>query len=262
MRRRVRKRNDDIGFRNLMFWTGGILLITVIVFGITYAIYNSKVRNEARVSQLNSKKIGELVPSLQIVEENETEAASVTIGKTVDEIKNTEVDDTNNDTEESNKQLEEVALPEDKEDENEQIREETKKELKFIVPVEGKIIKEFAKDNLVFSETLKEWITHIGIDIKAEKTTVVKSSEAGVVKYIKNDPRYGLSITVEHDGGFKTVYSNLLTAEFVSEGEKVEQGQTLGTVGTTATFEASDEPHLHFEIWKDGEAIDPNIYLK
>ena len=151
---------------------------------------------------------------------------------------------------------------EEQEEAQELPKEEQKKELKFISPVEGEILKAFAKDSLVFSETLQEWTTHIGIDIKAEKTTVVKASERGIVKSIKNDPRYGLAVTVEHDDGFKTVYANLLTAEFVSEGESVKQGQTLGTVGTTATFEASDEPHLHFEIWKDGEAINPNIYLK
>ena len=58
------------------------------------------------------------------------------------------------------------------------------------------------------------------------------------------------------------VYSNLLTAEFVVEGEKVEQGQTIGTVGNTATFEIADEPHLHFEILKDNESVDPELYLK
>ena len=74
-------------------------------------------------------------------------------------------------------------------------------------------MKEFAKDNLVYSNTLEEWVTHLGIDIKAEKTTVVKSAEAGKVKSIKNDPRYGLTVVIEHDNGYQTVYSNLLTAE-------------------------------------------------
>ena len=59
-----------------------------------------------------------------------------------------------------------------------------------------------------------------------------------------------------------TVYSNLLTSEFVVEGEKVEKGQSLGTVGNTATFEIADEPHLHFEIQKAGEAIDPSNYIE
>lgn len=129
-------------------------------------------------------------------------------------------------------------------------------------PVDGEISKAFAKDNLVYSETLKEWVTHMGVDIKAEKTTVVKSAEAGTVKSIKNDPRYGLTIVIEHDDGFQTVYSNLLTSEFVIEGEKVKKGQSIGTVGNTAAFEIADEAHLHFEILKDSIPQDPSIYLK
>ena len=139
---------------------------------------------------------------------------------------------------------------------------EPKTELSFVKPVEGDIVREFAKDNLIYSETLKEWTTHQGIDIKADKTTVVKAAEAGTVKSIKNDPRYGLTIVVEHENGFQTVYSNLLTSEFVVEGEKVEKGQSLGTVGNTAVFEIADEPHLHFEILKDSIPQDPSIYIK
>ena len=132
----------------------------------------------------------------------------------------------------------------------------------FQMPVEGEIIKKFAKTNLVYSNTLGEWVTHNGIDIKADKTTVVKAAEAGVVKSIKNDPRYGLTIVIEHNDEYQTVYSNLLTSEFVVEGEEVEKGQTIGTVGNTATFEIADESHLHFEILKNNESLDPELYLK
>ena len=139
---------------------------------------------------------------------------------------------------------------------------ETKKEVSFIKPTEGEIICEFAKDNLIYSETLKEWITHTAIDIKADKTSVIKSAGDGIVRSIVNDPRYGLTVIIEHDDGYETVYSNLLTAEFVVEGEEVKQGQTIGTVGNTAAFESEMECHLHFELLKDGEYVDPSIYLK
>lgn len=139
---------------------------------------------------------------------------------------------------------------------------ETKKELSFEKPVDGEIVREYAQDNLIYSETLKEWTTHTGIDFKADKTTVVKAAETGTIKSIKNDPRYGLTIVIEHDDNFQTMYSNLLTSEFVVEGEKVEKGQSIGTVGNTAVFEIADEPHLHFEIMKDSLPVDPSIYIK
>lgn len=137
---------------------------------------------------------------------------------------------------------------------------ETKKEVTFIKPTEGEIICEFAKENLIYSETLKEWITHTAIDIKADKTSVIKSAADGVIKSIVNDPRYGLTVVIQHDEGYETVYSNLLTAEFVVVGEEVTQGQTIGTAGNTAAFESNMESHLHFELLKDGEYLNPTIY--
>ena len=126
----------------------------------------------------------------------------------------------------------------------------------------GEIIAEFAQENLIYSDTLKEWITHTGIDIKADKTSVIKASADGVVTSILNDPRYGLTVVISHDEGYETIYSNLLTAEFVVEGEEVKQGQTIGTAGNTASFESGMESHLHFEIMQDGKYLNPSIYLK
>ena len=143
-----------------------------------------------------------------------------------------------------------------------QTKEETEPEIKFIYPVEGEVVKEFAKDSLIYSETLEEWITHTGIDIKADRSTVVKAVADGTVKSIKNDPRYGLTVTIEHSDGYVSSYSSLLTAEFVKEGEKVTQGQTIGTVGNSAVFEVAQDNHLHFELLKDGSNINPEMYLK
>ena len=140
-------------------------------------------------------------------------------------------------------------------------KEKEKEKMKFEVPIKGEVLREFAKESLVYSNTLQEWVTHNGVDIKADKTSVVKAAASGTVSAIKNDPRYGLTVIINHDNGFQTVYSNLLTAEFVVKGEKVEIGQSIGTVGNSASFEISDEYHLHFELLKDNEYLDPVIYI-
>jgi len=139
---------------------------------------------------------------------------------------------------------------------------EPQKDPVFALPVEGEMMKEYAKDRLVYSETLKEWTQHTGVDIKAEKATVVKSAEKGKVTAIKNDPRYGITVIIEHANGYETRYANLLTAEFVNVGEQVEIGQTIGTVGNTGAFEVLDDSHLHFEILKDGEYLDPQVFIE
>lgn len=207
--------------------------------------------------------------------EENTENASTSIGKTVEEqteqgtlIKEDSEENETANTNTTNAQNEEQPKEQPKEEPKNETTEtqeqvtETKQEVSFIKPTDGEIIGEFAKDNLIYSETLKEWITHTAVDIKADKTSVIKSSADGIVKSIVNDPRYGLTVIIEHDDGYETVYSNLLTAEFVVEGEEVSQGQTIGTAGNTASFESSMDCHLHFELLKDGEYLDPTIYLK
>lgn len=164
-----------------------------------------------------------------------------------------------NNIEEQNTVASSVTQVEEK-SENDKEEEESQK-VTFEAPIKGEILKEFATDSLVYSDTLKEWITHNGIDIKADKTSVVGAASAGTVYAIKNDPRYGLTVIINHDNGYQTVYSNLLTAEFVVQGEKVEKGQSIGTVGNSASFEIADDYHLHFELLSNNEYVDPVIYM-
>ena len=242
-------------------------------------------------SDLSSQKIATLVQEAA----SDSQSASSQMGKTVEEstneitnventITNTITNTTNTNKESSSNVTNNVNTTKSnntvettkkdtqnqKEDTNtrttdkkeEQQTTEEQEDPKFVKPVEGEISKEYAKENLVYSETLQEWTTHLGVDIKADKTTVVKAAADGKIKSIKNDPRYGLSIIIEHQNGFETLYANLLTSEFVQVGEEVKQGQSIGTVGNTATFEIADEAHLHFEISKNNETLDPSQYIK
>ena len=109
---------------------------------------------------------------------------------------------------------------------------------------------------------MQEWVTHRGIDIQANVSEDVKACANGTVKSIKNDPRYGWSITIEHKDGFSTTYTCLREANLVNEGDSVEQGQVIGKVGNSGVFESADGSHLHFEMIKDGGYINPELYLK
>lgn len=131
----------------------------------------------------------------------------------------------------------------------------------FIAPVLGQITFEFAKDRLVYSKTLEDWRIHSGIDIAADRGTTIKAVADGVVSEIKNDPRLGITIVIDHNNGLKTVYSNLASDEMVAPNQKVRQGDIIGCVGNTATFESAEVPHLHFEVLKDNVNVDPVLYL-
>lgn len=275
-----RKRNIQKTSMSKPFYTSaGIISLIVIIFAIGIFIYGNKNAESSKIADMNSKDITSLVEGV----DKTSEQASSQIGKSVNEVKeqsnvlvvDTEKENKNNNKKNEVQQIKEQTTTkttnskdttnktEKQVTDTEKSKQETKKaDLVFSMPVEGEVIKEYAKDKLVYSDTLKEWVTHAGIDIKSEKTTIVKASEEGTIKSIKNDPRYGLTVVIEHNNGFSTVYSNLLTAEFVTAGENVKKGQTIGTVGNTATFEISDESHLHFEILKDNVQIDPNMYIK
>lgn len=277
MRRDIRKNDkDEMSMRIIKYSAIAVAILTVIVFGVL--IYSKKLNDTVKEGTLTGEQISSILNNTTNQTEN-TESASSEIGKSVNEManelnannavtnsSNLNANATTNKNTKSNNVLSTNQINSNKMTETKSKTEEKAEtktvELNFVKPVEGDIVRDFAVDSLVYSDTLQEWTTHTGIDIKADKTTVVKSAEAGIVKTIKNDPRYGLTVIVEHENGFQTVYSNLLTSEFVVEGEKVEKGQSLGTVGNTAAFEIADEPHLHFEILKDSVQVDPNIYLK
>lgn len=282
MRREKRQRfSERDNFKTLMLLSGGVLALAVLTFVITFAIYNKKIVSNigtqlTKTEQMASADINNYANNIA-----STQEASSEIGKSIEEAKNEVANNSNNivtnkentsTTEKNNTTKNETKITtninmsnsktkittESKEDKKqEQVKDPT-----FIKPVEGEIITKYAEDSLVFSETLQEWVTHLGVDIKANKTTVVKAAADGKVESIKNDPRYGLTIIIVHDNGFKTVYSNLLTTEFVVEGEEVKSGQSIGTVGNTAAFKILDEPHLHFELIKNGEKMDPTGYIK
>lgn len=267
MRRENRNQKNNKNL-NIYYWGAAAIALFLVVFAIAYIIYGNSKTNTDNLSMQEFSNL----------DTTDLEDASSSIGKTVDESKNelnntntekiaintSNMENTKNTTSNTNtaKQSTTNKVKENTAKETNAQKVEENKEVTFERPVSGDIMKEYAQENLVFSETLNEWITHNGIDLRAEKTEVVKAAADGTVKTIKNDPRYGLTITIEHDNGFKTVYANLLTSEFVVEGEKVQKGQTIGTVGNTAIFESSDDTHLHFEILKDNVNVDPATYLK
>lgn len=257
----MRRKNRKSGVNSNMsiYITGGVLVLAIAAFIITFVVYSNKLDTDSY--SLDSEYLAQYTNQNTNITLGNTTTASSSIGKTVEESKNS----LNNNAETKN-------VKEDKDKVEEIVKNETKKETKtntnakkdpvFSKPIDGEVSKEFAKDNLVYSETLKEWTVHLGVDIKAEKATIVKAAADGKVKYIKNDPRYGLSIIIEHSNGFQTLYANLLTTEFVSEGEEVKAGQTIATVGESGVYEIVDEPHLHFEILKNSENVNPADYIK
>ena len=127
----------------------------------------------------------------------------------------------------------------------------------FVSAVSGKIEVPFSGDELVKSKTFGDWRTHAGIDIAAEEGTKVCAIAKGVVKEVFEDEMMGHTVVIEHADGIVSTYCNLMKGVVAKVGQTVKAGDVIGGIGSSAIAESMELPHLHLEVTKNGEAIDP-----
>ena len=132
----------------------------------------------------------------------------------------------------------------------------------MVLPLDGDIITDYTSNSLIYSETLEAWVGHDGLDIKANEGTVVKAAGDGVIKEVYEDELWGIVIVIDHENEFLTRYLNLATKDMVKVGTQVKKGDHISKVGRTAKVEMLMEPHLHFEVIKNGKIIDPRSIIK
>jgi len=128
-------------------------------------------------------------------------------------------------------------------------------------PLTGETLAAFSADALAYNVTMADWRTHNGVDIAAALGTDVCAVMDGVVTAVYDDDYLGTVVSVEHAGGWRTLYANLTAAPAVSAGDAVRAGQFLGAVGQTAMLEVASRPHLHLEVYRYGELTDPDTLL-
>ena len=99
--------------------------------------------------------------------------------------------------------------------------------------------------------------THKGVDIRASWGSPVRAMAKGEVEFAGLRGGFGNCIMIKHGNGFETLYGHL-SKILVTVGQKIEIGQQIGNVGSTGR---STGPHLHYEVHKNGEKIDPKNFL-
>ena len=126
---------------------------------------------------------------------------------------------------------------------------------KFIMPVEGIISGVYGSQRILNGKP--RW-PHYGIDIAAKQGTMIKSSASGVVTMAEDDLYYtGGTVIVDHGHGISTIYSHLENV-LVSVGDQINQGDIIGTVGSTGR---STGPHLDFRVNWFQTRLDPMSVL-
>jgi murein DD-endopeptidase MepM/ murein hydrolase activator NlpD len=98
---------------------------------------------------------------------------------------------------------------------------------------------------------------HEGLDIAVAQGTPIRAAGGGVVSDAGRDVEYGFFIRLEHPQGYQTMYGHA-SRLLVQAGDSVAAGQVIALSGSTGR---STAPHLHFEVLKDGEAIDPRTQI-
>lgn len=119
--------------------------------------------------------------------------------------------------------------------------------LKFATPVFGKVAAGFQPD-----------IQHFGVDILAAKDTPIKSIMDGVVMSAEQSVNAGNVVYIQHNKNVVSVYKHN-SALLVKTGDIVKTGQAVAIIGNTG--EQTTGPHLHFEMWYDGQYVNPQNYI-
>ncbi|MCI5718451.1 MAG: M23 family metallopeptidase [Alistipes sp.] len=118
----------------------------------------------------------------------------------------------------------------------------------FAVPVEGIITRHFSRND-----------NYLGVGIQAAPNSPVSSIDDGTVVSVITATDAGMTITIQHFNGFLSIYKNV-TQPLVSQGQAIKSGQVIGY---NAMHKAGDKtnPLLELEIWDEGKAVDPEMYI-
>lgn len=123
------------------------------------------------------------------------------------------------------------------------------------LPTSGKITSNFGKN---INPLTKKEENNTGIDIDAKVGTDVRAVYDGTVETVENNKTTGLMVVIDHNNGFKTTYGHLSESN-VNVGEMITMGSSIALTGNTGDGAG---PHLHFEVYKNGKAVNPMDYLK
>lgn len=132
----------------------------------------------------------------------------------------------------------------------------------FTSPVlNGTVRKGYSDTELQYNGALKLWEIHKAVDFAAEIGVDVVASYDGKVTSISTNLLDGTVVEIDHGNGLKTTYGSLDSNVAVKVGDNVLKGDVIGKASNTATGETTNDGEVHFEVWKDGNLVDPSAYL-
>jgi len=130
----------------------------------------------------------------------------------------------------------------------------------FSTPIYGMVQKPFSPQKVLYSKTMDDWRIHLGVDVKASIGTDVNAAEGGTVTYSGYDINLGYTVKIQ-SGEYECIYSSLDSKIPVNVNDTVTKGQIIGTLSDSCISEICDDPHLHFEMKKNDQYVNPEEYV-
>lgn len=218
--------NDKFRWIQTRAFYGVVLSLLLVITGIGSAIYNvAKVKDLLPDSQASESTTFFSVPDM--TEKNTQPQA------------NANVDDVPDERDETKTTLNDLNRPYSG---------------YYLLPLNSKVQKDFSDGDMVYSETMDDWRTHNGIDISGNVGDNAIAVQDGEVVEVASDELWGDVIIIQHGNGLKAKYCGVKAT--VKNGEKIEQGQVIGTV-VSIPVEEKNGIHVHLETEVDGKTVDP-----
>ena len=126
----------------------------------------------------------------------------------------------------------------------------------YHMPLSGTVSKDFSGEELTYCATMCDWRVHQGVDITGEPDCEVRAAADGIVVDFVEDMLYGYTAIIRQEDDSMLYYCGLSSVPMVSAGLEIHAGDVIGHLGTVPC-EASEQPHLHLALMKDGVFASP-----
>lgn len=171
--------------------------------------------------------------------------------------------------EDTDEEAEEVEDAEETEEESAEETEEPSQKTAaadaipaFSAPMSAaKVVRAYSMDALAYDVTMEDWRTHAATDYGGKLGDDVLAAAEGTVAEVGENALYGSYLVLEHSGGMQSRYAGIADLN-VAKGDHVKTGQVLAHLGKAMPAEAKQGVHLHFELIKDGKAVNLQEYMK
>ena len=127
-------------------------------------------------------------------------------------------------------------------------------------PVNGNILIDYSMDQTTYLPTLDQYRLSPALCVQAVESAPVVAAVNGTVYSIENNARTGTTVTMELGNGYQAVYGQLTNLE-VAQGDTVKKGSIIGYIASPTKYYDVEGSNLYFAMKKDGEPIDPVLYL-